>query len=440
VLVVVPAPVLVVVAPPVPVVLAPPVPVALAPPAPVALAPPVPVALAPPVPAVPVVEVVDGLLDPGPDSSLPHPETSAAAARQTKQSVRIPKPTPRRRGVSIRSARALSRELTVGGQVARAADTGAAKLPIVPSLPRRAFLKGLASAAALGVAEDAVAAPDGLSSRAPPDLTVLDLTVEGDKKLAQRFTLFIPKHLASGERVPLLVLLHGLGETGDPTLGVFAWVERYGLGTAYARLRRPPITRTSRNTALLPDAHIAELNATLAAHPFRGMAIACPFTPNIGKTPNPTAAFDAYAAWITEVVVPRARKEAPVFSDAAHTYLDGVSLGGYIGLEVFIRRPDAFGAWGGVQSAFNIGRLRVYADALAVAAAKAAKGGKAQRMIHIETSVADPFHDINLALSTELKKKGVPHDFVALPGPHDQPFLREAGTMEMLLWHARRTD
>jgi hypothetical protein len=25
-----------------------------------------------------------------------------------------------------------------------------------------------------------------------------------------------------------------------------------------------------------------------------------------------------------------------------------------------------------------------------------------------------------------------------LPGPHDQPWLREAGTIEMLHWHDRR--
>lgn len=316
-------------------------------------------------------------------------------------------------------------------------------MPAVPPLPRRMFLKSLAGAAALGAAPAALAEGKGpaaaeLASRSPPDFQVLDLTVEGDKKLAQRFTLFIPKHLAKEERAPLLVLLHGLGETGEPGMGVFAWVERYGLGTAYARLRRPPVVRTSRNTTLLPDASLTALNTSLTTQPFRGMVIACPFTPNVPKAPNPTAAFDAYADWIVDVVIPRARKEAPVLADAAHTSIDGVSLGGYVGLEVFTRRPEAFLAWGGVQSAFNIGRLRTYVEKLAAAAAKAPKPPRGQGLFHIETSLSDPFHDINLALSTELKKKGVSHDFVVLPGQHDQPFLREAGTIEMLLWHDRR--
>ena len=311
-------------------------------------------------------------------------------------------------------------------------------MPRVSSLPRRAFLQTLAGAAATFAAPPVLADEKGLQSRTPPDFQVLDLTVEGDKKLAQRFVLLIPQHLAKDERAPLLVLLHGLGEMGDPTMGVFAWVERYGLGTAYARLRRPPIARTSKNTSLLPDARVAELNATLTAQPFRGMVIACPFTPNLGKTPNPPLAFDTYADWIADVVIPRARKEAPVIPDAAHTAIDGVSLGGYIGLEVFLRRSSSFASWGGVQSAINAVRLPGYADKLAAIAGKTSRAPRTPAMFHLETSAADPFHDVNLAFSRALAKKGVPHDFVSLPGPHDQPFLREAGTLEMLLWHDRR--
>jgi pimeloyl-ACP methyl ester carboxylesterase len=302
---------------------------------------------------------------------------------------------------------------------------------------RRAFLSSLAGAAALASARAATAdepgAADVLASRAPPDFTVLDLEVEGDRKLATRFALFVPNHLGKDERVPLLVLLHGLGETWDTGIGVYAWVERYGLGTAYARLRRPPVGHTARQLSLLPDARLAEINASLAAQPFRGMAIACPYTPNVGKLPE--AALDAYAAWIVDVVIPRARKEAPVIADAAHTAIDGVSLGGYVGLEVFLRRPEAFAAWGGVQSAVNVVRLTAYADKLAAALA-GRPGGKTS--VHLETTEADPFRATNTALAGLLTKKGVPNDLVVLAGLHDQVFLREAGSLEMLLWHDRR--
>ncbi len=299
---------------------------------------------------------------------------------------------------------------------------------------RRAFLATALGAVVLpsGAAADGMPA-DGIQSRSPPDFTVMDIDAGSEGGVARRFTLFVPNHLGKDERVPLLVLLHGLGETYDTTSGVYAWVEHYGLGTAYARLRRPPLARTSRVQSLFTDERLARINAALAAQPFRGMAVACPYTPNVQKLPSPATALDAYAAWIADVVLPRARKEAPVIPDAAHTALDGVSLGGYVGIEVFLRRPDAFAAWGGVQSALNPVRLPSYAERLAGALGKAPRTS-----IHIETTEADPFRDVNTQLAALLSKKGVPCDFVVLPGPHDQVFLRESGTVEMLLWHDRR--
>jgi hypothetical protein len=63
-------------------------PLVLAPPAPLVLALLAPLVLAPPLPIAD--ELVDESLDPEPVSSPPHPETHATAARQTKQSVRMP--------------------------------------------------------------------------------------------------------------------------------------------------------------------------------------------------------------------------------------------------------------------------------------------------------------------------------------------------------------
>ena len=96
----------------------------------------------------------------------------------------------------------------------------------------------------------------------------------------------------------------------------------------------------------------------------------------------------------------------------------------------------AFGVWGGVQSAFNAARIPVYAEKIAAAFAKAPRGPRAS--IRIATSDADPFKEGNLALSAALTKKGVANDRVVHPGLHDQVFLREAGTLEMLFWHDRR--
>ena len=264
----------------------------------------------------------------------------------------------------------------------------------------------------------------------PLDLDVRDIVVPGDAALGRRFALCIPKHLAPNERAPLLILLHGLGETGDERAGAFAWLERYGLGAAYDRLRRPPIRRTTK----LPywtDAHLDETNAALAKRPFSGLVIACPYTPNVARAKDPSGALDRYAQWIVDEVIPRARRDAPVLEGPGHVSIDGCSMGGYVGLEVFLRKPEAFNAWGGVQSAFGAHRAAGYADRLASTIARVGP-----RPIHIETSEGDPFRDANIALADALQRKNVPCDRVVLPGPHDQPWLREIGTIEMLRWHA----
>ena len=60
------------------------------------------------------------------------------------------------------------------------------------------------------------------------------------------------------------------------------------------------------------------------------------------------------------------------------------------------------------------------------------------RPLHLLTSSRDPFREANQRLAAELMRRGVPHQLRVLPGPHDQPWLRESGTLEMLLWHARQ--
>jgi hypothetical protein len=266
----------------------------------------------------------------------------------------------------------------------------------------------------------------------PQDLEIRDYTVAGDRVLGNRFVLCVPTHLAKGEVVPLLVALHGLGETVDQRTGAYAFVERYGLPQAYQRLRHPPVARTLPNQDYFGDSGLAALNAGLVSRPFRGIVIACPYMPNFNQQGRDPAAFDPYASWIVDTVIPTARREAPVYTDAAHTSFDGVSLGGYASLEVFLRRPEVFGAWGSVQGAFGSARIAGYAERLAAVFAKERKD------FHLETSTGDPFHDPTVSLAEGLMKKGVPRELLVYPGPHDQAWLRESGTMGMLRWHDAR--
>ena len=250
------------------------------------------------------------------------------------------------------------------------------------------------------------------------NLRLLDLTEGG-----RRFVLVVPRYLQPGQKLPLVVFLHGLGETMNERLGAYAWVEKYGLGSAWQRLKRNPVEPTSKRGEWT-DARLAEVNADLAARPFRGFAMACPFMPN----PGGAAEVDAYARWIEQSLLPRVRKEASVVENAERTYLCGVSLGGYVALEILSRLPHVFGAWAGVQTAIGTFAAPGYAE-------KIAKGwsGKPHPMLLL-TSTQDHWRASSEALSVAFKAKSLGGTYRVVPGPHDQLWLREAGTLETLLW------
>ncbi|HEY1697710.1 MAG TPA: alpha/beta hydrolase-fold protein [Polyangiaceae bacterium] len=259
---------------------------------------------------------------------------------------------------------------------------------------RRAFLAGTLAASAGLAASSARASGD--DPWRPRSLDVRALRVEGAQ--SRLFVLATPNHVERWERVPLVVLLHGLSECGDEHAGAWAWLERYGLGTSYDRL--------------------------VDAGSMRGLAFTCPYMPDL-PIAQP-AAFDDYARWLVETVVPRARREAPIAFDVpARTHLGGCSLGGHFSLEVLLRRPEAFGAWAGVQTAVSAAAGERYAGRLAQAGA---------RPVLVETSTEDPFRAGNEAIDRALSRAGVGHAFVELPGPHDQPWLRRSGTARMLQW------
>lgn len=292
---------------------------------------------------------------------------------------------------------------------------------------RRTFLGAVA--AGLTAFESRIVEADSFSSA---DIDVRDLALPGDRALGQRMTLVIPKKIALTSNLSLLVLLHGLGETGDQRTGVFAWLERYGLASNLERLYRPPIVRTAKRGDFTEE-HLRAVNADLAATPFTGFAIACPYTPNVNRAANLKTTLDGYASWITDTVIPTARREVSISNDIGRTAIDGCSLGGFVAIEVFLRKPQSFGALGTVQAAIGTHRAAPYAERLANVIKEHGPRG-----LHIETSSGDPFREANEALANELTKKGVAQETIILPGPHDQPWLREVGTLEMLRWHDRR--
>jgi predicted esterase len=294
---------------------------------------------------------------------------------------------------------------------------------------RRSFIVGCAAIAAM----QGFARGSGAATPESDDLEQHDLVLDGDPKLARRSLLLVPKHTPPGRKLPLLVLLHGLGETGNEKLGIHAWGERYGLVRAYERLRRPPVERLYPKQSWFSDEHLARVNRSLARRAFGGVVLACPVTPNPYKQTPAAKTIDRYADWLENTLLPAVRERAPVAEAARHTGLDGCSLGGYVGVEVFLRKPHLFGSFGGVQSAFSAPAALVYAERIARALADVGP-----RPIRLGSSGADPYAAANRAFSKKLDQLGVPNELSLPPGPHNQPWLKEVGTLDMLLWHERQ--
>ena len=283
---------------------------------------------------------------------------------------------------------------------------------------RRQFLGAMAAALVTTGRARAEAAPGSNELDAEEDLRNLKLL--DAKEGGRRFTLVTPRWQNPDSPVPLVVFLHGLGETTNERLGAYAWLEKYGLGSAWQRLKRAPLERTSKRGEWT-EPRLTEVNAELAARPFRGFAMACPFMPN----PKGPADLDEYARWIEHSLIPRCRKEARVFGDAARTHLCGVSLGGYVALEMLVRLPHVFGACAVLQTAIGTWAAERYAEKIARSPAKP---------MLVLTSTLDHWRSSSEALAAALDAKKIAPTLRIIPGPHDQPWLREAGTVEALHW------
>lgn len=231
-------------------------------------------------------------------------------------------------------------------------------------------------------------------------------------------------------RWPLVVALHGRGEAlKGPHDGSLGWAHDYALGHAVSRVSNPPIGEDDVE-GFVNAQRLAFYNRQLAEHPFGGLVVLCPYVPDINLFNHEGLA--DYARYVADVLVPRARRELPVFATPESTGIDGVSLGGAIALRTGFARTDTFGAVGALQPAVTDDQRQEWVEL-----ARAARAKRHDLPLRLTTSHDDVYHDVITRLSQALESAAVAHDFADIPGPHDYPFNRGPGAIELLLWHDR---
>jgi pimeloyl-ACP methyl ester carboxylesterase len=228
-------------------------------------------------------------------------------------------------------------------------------------------------------------------------------------------------------RVPVLVALHGRGEAlKGPERGALGWPNDYNLTKALTRVCAPPLIANDFE-GLVEDAHLQEMNAWLAQHPWKGLVVVCPWVPDLNLRSD-TELLD-YGRFVVETILPRVVREMPATNA---TGIDGVSLGGAVALRAGLAFPQAFKAVAALQPAIDDSRVSDLVDLARVARQK-----RPDLALRITTSHEDYYRDVTHSLSNAWNSAGVQHDFSELPGPHDYIFNRGPGAYEMLLWHAR---
>ncbi len=250
----------------------------------------------------------------------------------------------------------------------------------------------------------------------------------------ERAVVVIPGWAAAGERFPVLVALHGRGEAvRGVEAGARGWMRDYELGRTIARLRAPPLTRADLK-GFVDEARLSRINASLAARPFRGLLVVCPWVPDLVNERDRTNLDAAlpFGRFVTEQLLPRVVAEAPALTERAATGIDGVSLGGRVALVVGLAHVATFGALGTLQAA-----IQENEPPLLARRARQAITDAEGLHLRLLTSDQDYFRGTIGQLHQALEAEGIAHEHLVIPGPHDYAFNRGPGGVEMLLWHDR---
>jgi hypothetical protein len=243
--------------------------------------------------------------------------------------------------------------------------------------------------------------------------------------------VLIPERLQS-DRFPVLIAMHGRGETlKGAERGARGWVDDYKLGRAVTRLARPPLAEGDFE-GFVEQARLASLNTALGREPYGGLIVACPYTPDVLGREEPFSQAPLLAGFLLDTLLRKIRSDTPAIATPEATGIDGVSLGGRAAIAVGLFRPEEFGSVAGLQAAFDPENTGDF-----VARAERALAKNPRLRLRLLTSTEDYYLTVMRRFHSALERKGVRHDFLVVPGPHDYAFNRGPGSIEMLVFHDR---
>jgi len=243
--------------------------------------------------------------------------------------------------------------------------------------------------------------------------------------------VLVPERLAS-DRFPVLIAMHGAGETRKgPERGARGWIDDYKLARSIERLARPPLAESDFE-GFVEQARLAALNTALGQEGYGGLIVACPYTPDVLGREEPFSQAPLLANFLIDTLLRKIRSETPAIATPEATGIDGVSLGGRGAIAVGLLRPEEFGAVAGLQAAFDPENTNEF-----VARAERALAKNPRLRLRLLTSSEDYYLAVMQRFHTALDRKGVRHDFLVVPGPHDYAFNRGVGGIEMLIYHDR---
>ncbi len=241
--------------------------------------------------------------------------------------------------------------------------------------------------------------------------------------------VLVPERLPT-DRFPVLIAMHGRGETlKGPERGARGWVDDYELPRTLRRLARPPLTERDFE-GFVDQARLANINTALGHTPYAGLIVACPYTPDVLGREEPFSQAPLLANFLIDVLLRKLRSDTPAIATPEATGIDGVSLGGRCAIAVGFHRPEAFGAVAGLQAAFDPENTNDF-----VARAERALAKNPRLKLRLLTSSEDYYLPVMRRFHAALDRKGVRHDFLVVPGPHDYAFNRGPGAIEMLVFH-----